>query len=78
MFAARTVVALVLGLLITGCGKPGDTQEPRVGIQALSVDEETELRLVAEGVFAVLPDVMPGNERMPGFMRCSFGILRPT
>jgi len=62
MFPARTVFAIALAVLVTACGKPGDTQEPKEVVRALSGAEETELRSMAEGVFAVLPDVMPGHE----------------
>lgn len=48
--------------ILASCGKPGDTQEPKEAVRALSAAEETELRSMAEGVFAVLPDVMPGHE----------------
>lgn len=56
-----TTLAATAALLI-GCGKPGDTQEPKSDVRALSAAEETELRSMAEGVFAVLPDVIPGHE----------------
>lgn len=59
----RYTAAIALSTaLIVSCGKPGATQEPKAPVRALTSIEEAELRSLAEGVFAVLPDVMPGHD----------------
>lgn len=62
MNIVRYSTLAVLCAFVVSCGKPGDTQEPKDAVRALSASEEAELRSMAEGVFAVLPDVMPGHD----------------